>query len=110
LETFTEFAKATEQVRLEDEQGELELGDIPDEFLDPVMYTLMEEPVILPSSRVTIDLGTIKSHLLSDPKDPFNRAPLKIEDVIPDTELKQKIEAFKKAKREEYARNKMDLS
>lgn len=110
LETLTEFAKATEQVRLEDEQGELELGDIPDEFLDPVMYTLMEEPVILPSSRVTIDLGTIKSHLLSDPKDPFNRAPLKIEDVIPDTELKQKIEAFKKAKREEYARNKMDVS
>jgi ubiquitin conjugation factor E4 B len=51
---------------------------------------------------------------LSDPNDPFNRAPLKIEDVIPgtvridnilsanhvlitivDTELKQKIEAFK---------------
>lgn len=43
----------------------------------------MEDPVILPSSNVTIDRATIRSHLLSDPNDPFNRAPLKIEDVIP---------------------------
>jgi ubiquitin conjugation factor E4 B len=47
------------------------------------MYSLMEDPVILPSSKVSIDRATIRSHLLSDPNDPFNRAPLKIEDVIP---------------------------
>lgn len=47
------------------------------------MYTLMEDPVILPSSRVSIDRSTIRSHLLSDPHDPFNRVALKIEDVIP---------------------------
>jgi ubiquitin conjugation factor E4 B len=47
------------------------------------MYTLMEDPVILPSSKVSIDRATIRSHLLSDPNDPFNRAPLKIEEVIP---------------------------
>lgn len=50
---------------------------------DPLIYTLMEDPVILPDSRITIDRSTIRSHLLSDPNDPFNRAPLKIEDVIP---------------------------
>jgi ubiquitin conjugation factor E4 B len=43
----------------------------------------MKEPVTLPTSKVSIDLATIKSHLLSDPTDPFNRSPLKIEDVIP---------------------------
>lgn len=43
----------------------------------------MEDPVILPSSKISIDRSTIRSHLLSDPNDPFNRAPLKIEDVIP---------------------------
>jgi ubiquitin conjugation factor E4 B len=78
------------------------------------MYTLMEDPVILPSSKVTIDRATIRSHLLSDPNDPFNRAPLKIEEVIPsksdnphqfetvlltgfnvDTDLKKQIEDFK---------------
>ncbi|EER43618.1 ubiquitin conjugating enzyme [Histoplasma capsulatum H143] len=78
-----------------DEQAEEDLGDIPDEFLDPLVYTLMEDPVILPSSKVSIDRSTIRSHLLSDPNDPFNRAPLSIEDVIPDTETKAKIEAFK---------------
>ena len=55
----------------------------------------MEEPVILPSSQVTVDLSTIKSHLLSDSHDPFNRQPLKIEDVIPNADLKEKIAAWK---------------
>lgn len=71
------------QAKAEDEAAEADLGDIPDEFLDPVMYTLMEDPVILPVSRTIIDRSTIRSHLLSDPHDPFNRVPLKIEDVIP---------------------------
>lgn len=51
-------------------------------FLDPLMYSLMDDPVILPSSRIAIDRATIRSHLLSDPHDPFNRVPLKIEDVV----------------------------
>jgi ubiquitin conjugation factor E4 B len=72
----------------------------------------MEDPVTLPGSKVTVDRATIQAHLLSDPNDPFNRAPLKIEDVItsmssilfpwsfspltlPDTEVKQQIEDFK---------------
>jgi ubiquitin conjugation factor E4 B len=46
------------------------------------MYTLMRDPVILPSSRAVLDRSTIKSHLLSDGKDPFNRMPLSIDDVI----------------------------
>ena len=47
------------------------------------MFTIMQDPVILPTSRTSIDRSTIRSHLLSDPNDPFNRAPLKIEDVVP---------------------------
>jgi len=83
-----------------DEQAEEDLGEIPDEFQDPLMYTLMEDPVILPTSRTTVDRSTIRSHLLSDPADPFNRVPLKIEDVIPNTELKAAIEKFKAEARE----------
>ena len=75
------FAKAKEL----DEQAEEDLGDVPDEFLDPLMYTIMEDPVILPASRTTVDRSTIRSHLLSDPNDPFNRMPLKIEEVISST-------------------------
>jgi len=73
------FAKAKQ----EDEAADADLGDIPDEYLDPLMYTLMEDPVMLPVSKIILDRSTIRSHLLSDPHDPFNRVPLKIEDVIP---------------------------
>ena len=83
-------------------EAEEDLGDIPDEFLgmslrchcrhftdflcvDPLMYTLMRDPVTLPSSRVVVDRSTIKAHLLSDTKDPFNRMPLSLEEVIPST-------------------------
>ena len=94
-----EFANKAEKARLDEENEELELGEIPDEFLDPLMFTLMEDPVILPSSRVSIDRSTIKAHLLSDSTDPFNRVPLKLEDVIDDVELKQKIQDFKQQKK-----------
>ena len=47
------------------------------------MFTLMRDPVILPTSKTSIDRSTIKAHLLSDSKDPFNRAPLSIDEVIP---------------------------
>lgn len=50
---------------------------------DGLLYTIMKDPVTLPSSRAVVDRATIKSHLLSDSKDPFNRVPLKIEEVIP---------------------------
>ena len=43
----------------------------------------MKDPVTLPTSRVVVDRATIRGHLLSDSSDPFNRVPLKIEDVIP---------------------------
>ncbi|KAI0927144.1 hypothetical protein AcW1_007520 [Taiwanofungus camphoratus] len=75
-------------------EAEDDLGDIPDEFLDPLMYTVMRDPVTLPSSRAVVDRSTIKSHLLSDSKDPFNRMPLTLEEVIPNVELKQRIDAF----------------
>ncbi|KAL0961455.1 hypothetical protein HGRIS_006400 [Hohenbuehelia grisea] len=75
-------------------EAEEDLGEIPDEFLDPLMFTVMRDPVTLPSSRTIVDRSTIKSHLLSDSKDPFNRMPLAIEDVIPNTELKERIESF----------------
>ena len=40
---------------------------IPSEFLDPLMATLMEDPVLLPtSSRMIMDRANIVRHLLSD--------------------------------------------
>ncbi len=76
-------------------QEEEDLGEPPDEFLDPLMSELMTDPVILPSSRTTMDRSTIKQHLLSDPTDPFNRVPLRIEEVVADTEMRGRIEEWK---------------
>ncbi|KAJ7134672.1 ubiquitin elongating factor core-domain-containing protein [Mycena epipterygia] len=75
-------------------EAEEDLGEIPEEFLDPLMFTVMRDPVLLPSSRTIVDRSTIKSHLLSDSKDPFNRVALSIDEVIPDTTLKARIDAF----------------
>ncbi|KAI5293607.1 hypothetical protein KEM52_005382, partial [Ascosphaera acerosa] len=99
LAAWVDFRQRVEDTKAQDAQVEEDLGEIPDEFLDPLMFTLMEDPVILPRSRISIDRATIRSHLLSDPNDPFNRMPLSMEDVIPDTELKAKIEAFKATRR-----------
>ncbi|OBA24255.1 hypothetical protein METBIDRAFT_77088 [Metschnikowia bicuspidata var. bicuspidata NRRL YB-4993] len=99
IDRFYAFGAAAEKERLLIERQEEEMGEIPDEFLDPLMYTLMEDPVILPGSRITMDRSTIKAHLLSDPTDPFNRMPLTLEDVIDDVEMRQKIHDFKLGKR-----------
>lgn len=96
-----------------DEQAEEDLGEIPDEFLDPLMYTLMEDPVILPMSKQTIDRSTIRSHLLSDPTDPFNRQPMNIDDVVPNIEIREKIRLFKeerKAIAKQAIEDRMDTS
>ena len=57
----------------------MQFDDAPEEFLDPLMFNLMEDPVELPDSHTIIDRITIKRHLLNDPHDPFNRAPLALE-------------------------------
>jgi ubiquitin conjugation factor E4 B len=86
-----QIAAAKEQADLE----EADLGEIPDDYLDPVLATLMEDPVTLPISKQVVDRSTIQSHLLSDPHDPFNRSPLKIEDVIPNDALREEIQNWK---------------
>jgi ubiquitin conjugation factor E4 B len=55
----------------------------------------MMEPVLLPSSNVIVDRSVIAKHLLSDPIDPFNRQPLEMTDVVPQTDLKDEIHSWK---------------
>lgn len=47
--------KLAEQQKQEDEI----LAEVPDEYLDPIMSTLMTDPVLLPSSRQIVDRSTI---------------------------------------------------
>ncbi|KAL4425495.1 hypothetical protein ABPG75_009511 [Micractinium tetrahymenae] len=74
-----------------------EQAEAPEEFLDPILQTLMQDPVLLPDSRITLDRATIERHLLSSATDPFRqacRAPLTKEQLVPNTELRQQIETW----------------
>lgn len=51
----SKVAKLASQHQAEEEI----LTEAPEEFLDPIMSTLMSDPVILPSSKQTVDRNTI---------------------------------------------------
>jgi ubiquitin conjugation factor E4 B len=100
-EQVREWEQLAERIKAAKEEAELEeedLGEVPDEYMDPLLATLMEDPVILPTSKQTLDRSTVRSHLLSDPHDPFNRVPLTIDDVIPNDALREEIQKWKSAR------------
>lgn len=95
MEQWQKMAADIKAAKDQADMVEADLGDIPENYEDPLMASLMEDPVILPISKQVVDRSTIQSHLLSDPHDPFNRTPLKIEDVIPNDALREEIQAWK---------------
>lgn len=71
--------------------------EIPDDLCDPIMDTLMENPIMLPNN-IIIDYSTISRHLLTNESNPFNREPLTLEilDEYNKTDLvKNEIDLFK---------------
>ncbi|KAL2314721.1 Ubiquitin conjugation factor E4 [Schizosaccharomyces pombe] len=105
IEAIKEFVNRVEAFRLQEATEEEDMGDIPDYFLDPLMFTIMKDPVVLPRSGISIDRSTIKAHLLSDATDPFNRTPLTLDDVTPNDTLREEINTFLKSKRNKHSRN-----
>jgi hypothetical protein len=93
LKEFEEFSKFTNEMS----QSLLSVMDsveIPDEFLDPIMAELMADPVLLPTSNNIMDKRHIMRIILSDDHDPFNRQPLKPQDLVPQEDLKRRIHQF----------------
>lgn len=87
------------------------MEDAPLDFMDPLLDTLMRDPVRLPTSKTIVDRATIAQHLLNTDtgtlrplnvcvvscpiylfilSDPFNRQHLTINMVEPVPELKQR--------------------
>lgn len=65
---------------VDNQKCEDEFADAPDEFKDPLMDTLMIDPVLLPSGTI-MDRSIITRHLLNSSTDPFNRQHL-TEDML----------------------------
>jgi len=96
---LAEIAKKVGVASSQQQQEEELLSDAPDEFLCPIMSILMLDPVILPSSKNTVDRSTIARHLLSDQSDPFNRSPLTMDQLKSDEALKSRIDEWIRTKR-----------
>ncbi|GAP83643.1 putative ubiquitin conjugation factor E4 B [Rosellinia necatrix] len=109
--SWNDLRKRVAEAKAELDQAELDLGDIPPEFEDPIMGDLMTDPVILPSRHI-MDRSTIVQQLLSTPKDPFSNVQMTIDDVVPADDLRKQIEAWKAeriARAKENANRSSDL-
>jgi ubiquitin conjugation factor E4 B len=98
---LTKFHKLAERAKLcaaQKVSEENDFCDAPDEFKDPLMDTLMSDPVRLPSG-VVMDRPIITRHLLNSNTDPFNRELLTEDMLVDDNDLKMKIETWKAGKR-----------
>ena len=62
------------------------------------MDTLMKDPVNLPSG-IVMERSIIERHLLNSATDPFSRLPLTAEQLVPNLELKQRIQAWCKERK-----------
>lgn len=89
-----EIAEMAETSLKEETSTTIELGEIPEDYLDPVMGTLMNDPVRLPTSGKVMDRSVIQKILLTDERDPFNRMHLLVEMLTADVDLKKRITQF----------------
>jgi ubiquitin conjugation factor E4 B len=94
---FREFADRVEKEAAAALMEDIGYGEVPLEFKDPIMDTLMKEPVQLPSG-IIVDRPVIVRHLLNSNVDPFNRQPLTMDMLVPQPELQRRIEEWCRAK------------
>uniref|UniRef100_A0A8C7EMB8 Ubiquitin conjugation factor E4 n=1 Tax=Neovison vison TaxID=452646 RepID=A0A8C7EMB8_NEOVI len=97
IEKFKLLAEKVEEIVAKNARAEIDYSDAPDEFRDPLMDTLMTDPVRLPSGTV-MDRSVILRHLLNSPTDPFNRQTLTESMLEPVPELKEQIHAWMREK------------
>jgi ubiquitin conjugation factor E4 B len=98
LNIFRSFCNRCVELKAATEEAEAELGEVPDEFLCEITADIMDDPVLLPSGKVT-DRKNICRHLLSDETDPYSRARLTVDMLVSDTALKARIETFRQSRK-----------
>lgn len=97
VEQFRELAEKAYRILENNQRSDEWLEDAPDEFKDPLMDTLMTDPVLLPSGQI-MDRSVIMRHLLNSNTDPFNRQPLTEDMLLPADDLKERIRTWKSEK------------
>jgi hypothetical protein len=58
---------------IEYQKGEIKLDNIPEDFLDPLIYTLIREPVMIPNVDLMFDKSSIMSQIYHEKINPYTR-------------------------------------
>ncbi|XP_053677494.1 ubiquitin conjugation factor E4 B [Anopheles nili] len=93
VDEFRKLTQKAAEIYVKNQENADEFADAPDDFKDPLMDTLMTDPVVLPSGTI-MDRAIITRHLLNSSTDPFNRQPLTEDELQPAMELKERIQQW----------------
>jgi hypothetical protein len=78
------------------QQGQEDEVDTPEEFLCEMTYCIMSNPVQMPVSKKILDFTAAERAVRGSGRDPYANTDLKVEDLIPLPELKERIHRFAK--------------
>ena len=79
LETF--INKHNELIKTKQSDEVKYKSDIPDKFLDPIMYTPIETPIEIPDVKEIVDKYMIYNHLVFTHTNPFTNKDLTVEEL-----------------------------
>lgn len=97
LEDFDLFCKELAE-KVSQHRAAFDEADIPSNYLCEIMADIMSDPVMFPQSRKVADRTSALRVIMGNDRDPFANTPVKVEDLIPQTELKEEIHRFAKEK------------
>jgi len=97
LVEFNKFIKDLGE-RVEQQRSAMDQVDIPAEYLCEMMADIMSDPVQFPQSKKIVDRWVAVRQIMGKDLDPYANTPVKVEDLIPMTELKEEIHRFAKDK------------
>ncbi|KAI9909734.1 hypothetical protein PsorP6_014909 [Peronosclerospora sorghi] len=105
-----QFIRAMEEAQAmiqAQEAVEAFVGEIPEHYVDPLLRTVMRDPVRLPSGNI-LDRPVLARHLLTASQqgghttDPFTREPLTMAMVQPCDALREEIHVYLRTKMEHF--------
>ncbi|CAF1260110.1 unnamed protein product [Adineta steineri] len=99
IDAFLKLGEHIKTIADQHKEDDVIYNDAPEEYIDQISSILMNDPVMLPSSRTILDRSTVIRLLLDNQIDPYTRDPLHMQDVIPQSELKHSIEQWKASRR-----------
>ncbi len=85
-----QFVKEELKEHLKNSKDNIKLEDIPEEFLDPLIYTLIKEPVMIPNVDLIFDKTSIMCQIYHEKINPYTREFLD-ENIIEEHNKKEDI-------------------